>query len=201
MTFKHLFLKDYVDGGMDSYALYKQADVYDHIDYIIQQVTEHSNLFLHIALKCNMCCDKIMFPSNHCRKCITQYTFMAEKAITQTCHVICLLQRLVNLNNLNCCDHSVPKDFPSTNLTVSIACFQYGHLRNITVGNHEYEKQGVYFTPLSLCQDFYSNGTILAGNETFEIDSNVETGMGQIKIICHSGDIWWVAPNRMNNYS
>ncbi|XP_076026331.1 mucolipin-3 [Genypterus blacodes] len=88
MTFKHLFLKGYVDGGMDSYALYRQADVYDHINYVIEQ---------------------------------------------------------------------------------------YGHLRNITVGNHEYEKQGDYFTPLSLCQDFYSNGTIFPGNETFEIDANVET--------------------------
>lgn len=40
MTFKHLFLKDYVDGGMDTYAVYRQADVYDHIDYIMGQVTE-----------------------------------------------------------------------------------------------------------------------------------------------------------------
>lgn len=40
MTFKHLFLKDYVDGGMDTYAVYRQAEVYDHIDYIIRQVTE-----------------------------------------------------------------------------------------------------------------------------------------------------------------
>lgn len=39
MTFQHLFLKDYVDGSMDTYAVYKQADVYEHIDYIIQQVT------------------------------------------------------------------------------------------------------------------------------------------------------------------
>ncbi|KAF3835399.1 hypothetical protein F7725_027957 [Dissostichus mawsoni] len=37
MTFKHLFLKDYADGGMDSYAVYRQADVYDHIYYIIKQ--------------------------------------------------------------------------------------------------------------------------------------------------------------------
>lgn len=45
MTFKHLFLKDYVDGGMDTYAVYRQADVYDHIDYIIEQVT-NANIFL-----------------------------------------------------------------------------------------------------------------------------------------------------------
>uniref|UniRef100_A0A8C2XRH1 Mucolipin TRP cation channel 3 n=1 Tax=Cyclopterus lumpus TaxID=8103 RepID=A0A8C2XRH1_CYCLU len=35
-TFKNLFLKDY-DGDMDSYAVYRQADVYDHIDYILVQ--------------------------------------------------------------------------------------------------------------------------------------------------------------------
>lgn len=39
MTFKHLFLKDYVDGSMETYSVYRQADVYDHIDYIIKQVS------------------------------------------------------------------------------------------------------------------------------------------------------------------
>lgn len=39
MTFKHLFLKNYVDGVRDTYAVYRQDDVYDHIDYIIEQVT------------------------------------------------------------------------------------------------------------------------------------------------------------------
>uniref|UniRef100_A0A8D0AMQ2 Mucolipin TRP cation channel 3 n=1 Tax=Sander lucioperca TaxID=283035 RepID=A0A8D0AMQ2_SANLU len=90
MTFKHLFLKDYVVGGMDTYAVYRQADVYDHIDYIIEQ---------------------------------------------------------------------------------------YGHLHNITVGNHEYEKNGAFYTPLSVCQEFYRNGTIYPGNETFQIDAQLETGM------------------------
>ncbi|XP_029987630.1 mucolipin-3 isoform X2 [Sphaeramia orbicularis] len=88
MTFKHLFLKDYVDGSMDTYAVYRQTDVYDHLDYIIQQ---------------------------------------------------------------------------------------YGHLHNTTVGNHEYEKDGASYTPLSLCQSYYRNGTIYPGNETFEIDAQVET--------------------------
>ncbi|MED6279144.1 hypothetical protein CHARACLAT_031554, partial [Characodon lateralis] len=37
MTFKHLFLKDYADGDMDTYAVYRQADVYDHIEYMILQ--------------------------------------------------------------------------------------------------------------------------------------------------------------------
>ena len=48
MTFKHLFLKDYVDGGMDTYAVYRQADVYGHIDYIIRQVTECCHCLLFI---------------------------------------------------------------------------------------------------------------------------------------------------------
>lgn len=40
MTLQHLFLKDYADGGMDTYAIYRQADVYDHIEYIITQVRQ-----------------------------------------------------------------------------------------------------------------------------------------------------------------
>ncbi|XP_038568576.1 mucolipin-3-like isoform X2 [Micropterus salmoides] len=88
MTFKHLFLKDYADGDMDMYAVYRQADVYDHIDYIIEQ---------------------------------------------------------------------------------------YGVLHNITVGNHEYGKNGTIYIPLLLCQEFYRNSTIFPGNDTFEIDAQVET--------------------------
>ncbi|KAM3875885.1 mucolipin-3 [Diretmus argenteus] len=88
MTFKHIFLKDYVDGSMDTYALYRQADVYDHINYIIEQ---------------------------------------------------------------------------------------YGLLRNITVGNHAYEKNGDLYTPMSVCQEYYRNGTIFPGNDTFEIDAEVDT--------------------------
>ncbi|XP_070817290.1 mucolipin-3 isoform X1 [Chaetodon trifascialis] len=93
MTFKHLFLKDYVDGGMDTYAVYRQDDVYDHIDYIIGQ---------------------------------------------------------------------------------------YERLHNITVGNHEYEKNGTWYTPLSMCQDFYRSGCIFPGNETFEIDAQVDTECLQV---------------------
>ncbi|XP_061831644.1 mucolipin-3 [Nerophis lumbriciformis] len=88
MTFQHLFLKDFVDRGIDTYAVYRQADVYDHINYIIEQ---------------------------------------------------------------------------------------YGRLHNTTVGNHEYEKNGSVYTPLSVCQEFYRNGTIYPGKDTFEIDAHVET--------------------------
>lgn len=38
MTFRHLFLKGYKDHRSGSYALYTQADVYDHIYYIINKV-------------------------------------------------------------------------------------------------------------------------------------------------------------------
>ncbi|XP_035509919.1 mucolipin-3 [Morone saxatilis] len=99
LTFKHLFLKGYADGGMDTYAVYRQTDVYDHIDYIIGQ---------------------------------------------------------------------------------------YGRLHNITVGNHEYKKNGSIYTPLLLCQDFYRNGTIFPGSETFEIDANVETDCLEVYPMYHT---------------
>ena len=38
MAFKHLFLKDYVDQRGVTYALYHQAEVYDHIYYVVNQV-------------------------------------------------------------------------------------------------------------------------------------------------------------------
>ncbi|KAL1022760.1 hypothetical protein UPYG_G00031950 [Umbra pygmaea] len=88
LTFKHLFLKDYVDGRGESYALYRQNEVYEHIYYIVDK---------------------------------------------------------------------------------------YSHLRNITVGNHAYEKVGDNYTPLSLCQEFYINGSISPANETFKIDAKIET--------------------------
>ncbi|KAM9313742.1 mucolipin-1a [Pholidichthys leucotaenia] len=37
MTFKHIFLKDYDDSFGDSFAVYTQQDVYDHIFYAIEQ--------------------------------------------------------------------------------------------------------------------------------------------------------------------
>lgn len=58
-------------------------------------------------------------------------------------------------------------------------CFQYGDLYNITLGNHEYDKNGDLYSPLLLCQDFYRNGSVYAGNETFVIDAEVNTGMSE----------------------
>lgn len=39
MTFKHLFLKDYDESTDDSFAVYTQKDVYEHIFYSIEQVS------------------------------------------------------------------------------------------------------------------------------------------------------------------
>lgn len=38
MTFKHIFLKDYDESSDDSFAVYTQQDVYDHIFYAVDQV-------------------------------------------------------------------------------------------------------------------------------------------------------------------
>ncbi|XP_061438670.1 mucolipin-1 isoform X4 [Rhineura floridana] len=37
ITFKHLFLKDYVDGSENTHAVYTQADVYDHMFYAVDK--------------------------------------------------------------------------------------------------------------------------------------------------------------------
>ncbi|XP_078387272.1 mucolipin-1a isoform X1 [Cetorhinus maximus] len=46
LTFKHLFLKDYVDGVDDSYAVYTQRDVYDSIFYTVEQYLALQNMTL-----------------------------------------------------------------------------------------------------------------------------------------------------------
>lgn len=38
IAFKHLFLKDYVDGADDSYAVYTQHDLYDRMFYAVEKV-------------------------------------------------------------------------------------------------------------------------------------------------------------------
>uniref|UniRef100_A0A8C9LG84 Mucolipin 1 n=1 Tax=Pavo cristatus TaxID=9049 RepID=A0A8C9LG84_PAVCR len=37
IAFKHLFLKDYMDGTDDSYAVYTQRDLYDHVFYAVDK--------------------------------------------------------------------------------------------------------------------------------------------------------------------
>lgn len=51
-TFKHLFLKNYADGDMGSYAVYRQADVYDYLSYSIKQVSDGSRAWTVLILYC-----------------------------------------------------------------------------------------------------------------------------------------------------
>uniref|UniRef100_A0A3Q3WS37 Uncharacterized protein n=1 Tax=Mola mola TaxID=94237 RepID=A0A3Q3WS37_MOLML len=44
MTFRHLFLKEYKDHRLRSYALYTKADVYDHIYFVIDKYINLQNL-------------------------------------------------------------------------------------------------------------------------------------------------------------
>lgn len=43
MTFKHLFLKDYDESTDDSFAVYTQNDVYEHLFYTVEQVSPQRN--------------------------------------------------------------------------------------------------------------------------------------------------------------
>ncbi|KAF7660020.1 hypothetical protein LDENG_00290020 [Lucifuga dentata] len=51
---------------------------------------------------------------------------------------------------------------------------RYVNLQNLTVGNHAYERIDGKYTPLSVCQEFYRNGSIYPGNETFDIDPHID---------------------------
>lgn len=66
---------------------------------------------------------------------------------------------------------------------------QYAQLNNITLGNHEYEKNGSSYTPLLLCQTYYRNGTVYPGNESFEIDAQTESGRFEFFIEMHQTEI------------
>ncbi|XP_060088112.1 mucolipin-3 [Heteronotia binoei] len=58
---------------------------------------------------------------------------------------------------------------------IFFAINQYLQLRNISVGNHAYEKKGAEETAMAICQYFYKRGTICPGNDTFDIDPAIET--------------------------
>ncbi|XP_056588363.1 mucolipin-3 isoform X3 [Triplophysa dalaica] len=57
---------------------------------------------------------------------------------------------------------------------ISYAVQQFLMLPNTTVGNHECQREGDAFTPLTVCQQFYSNGSISPANETFNINAQVD---------------------------
>ncbi|XP_075471758.1 mucolipin-3-like isoform X2 [Ascaphus truei] len=88
IAFKHLFLKGYVDRRDDTYAVYRQEEVYDHVTFAIKQ---------------------------------------------------------------------------------------YLDLRNLSVGNHAYEKKGAEQSAMAVCQHFYKQGSIFPGNDTFDIDPEIQT--------------------------
>ncbi|CAI9547367.1 unnamed protein product, partial [Staurois parvus] len=87
VAFKHLFLKDYKDARDDTYAVYRQEDVYNHITFTINRYLE---------------------------------------------------------------------------------------LRNISVGNHAYDRGEDGRHGMTVCQYFYKQGSIFPGNETFDIDPKIE---------------------------
>ncbi|CAM4674204.1 unnamed protein product [Leuciscus chuanchicus] len=61
---------------------------------------------------------------------------------------------------------------------------QFLMLPSITVGNHEYEKSGEVYTPLSICQQFYHNGSLSPANESFHIDTHVDEGVCSNTFTC-----------------
>ncbi|XP_028667361.1 mucolipin-3 [Erpetoichthys calabaricus] len=65
--------------------------------------------------------------------------------------------------------------------SISYAVYQYLHLPNVSVGNHAYEWNGEEYPGLIICQELYKNSSIYPGNETFDIDTKVETDCLNIK--------------------
>ncbi|KAM8791917.1 mucolipin-3 [Rhynchonycteris naso] len=58
---------------------------------------------------------------------------------------------------------------------IIFAVNQYLQLRNISVGNHAYENKGMEQSGMTICQYFYKQGNICPGNDTFDIDPQIET--------------------------
>nr|XP_045751350.1 mucolipin-3 [Mirounga angustirostris] len=60
-------------------------------------------------------------------------------------------------------------------LKIAMVTIQYLQLRNTSVGNHAYENKGMEQSALAICQHFYRQGSIYPGNDTFDIDPEIET--------------------------
>lgn len=43
MTFRHLFLKDYTEHSANTYAVYTQKDMFDHIGHVLEQVGQYQS--------------------------------------------------------------------------------------------------------------------------------------------------------------
>uniref|UniRef100_A0A2K6PMC2 Uncharacterized protein n=1 Tax=Rhinopithecus roxellana TaxID=61622 RepID=A0A2K6PMC2_RHIRO len=52
---------------------------------------------------------------------------------------------------------------------------QYLHLYNVFIGNHAYENKDTEQSTMAICQHFYKRGNICPGNDTFDIDPEIET--------------------------
>ncbi|XP_038601309.1 mucolipin-3 isoform X1 [Tachyglossus aculeatus] len=58
---------------------------------------------------------------------------------------------------------------------IFFAIHQFLRLHNMSVGNHAYEKKGAKESAMTICQHFYRRGSIWPGNDTFDIDPEIET--------------------------
>ncbi|XP_036746213.2 mucolipin-3 [Manis pentadactyla] len=58
---------------------------------------------------------------------------------------------------------------------IIFAVNQYLQLCNVSVGNHAYKREGSEESPMAICQHFYKQGNIFPENDTFDIDSEIET--------------------------
>ncbi|XP_027729769.1 mucolipin-3 [Vombatus ursinus] len=58
---------------------------------------------------------------------------------------------------------------------IFFAIQQYVQLQNISVGNHAYENRGAKQSTMAICQQFYKRGSICPGNDTFDIDPEIES--------------------------
>ncbi|XP_018417363.1 PREDICTED: mucolipin-3 isoform X2 [Nanorana parkeri] len=57
---------------------------------------------------------------------------------------------------------------------ITFTITRYLELRNISVGNHAYDREEGGRHGMTVCQYFYKRGSIFPGNETFDIDPNIE---------------------------
>ncbi|XP_062962467.1 mucolipin-3 isoform X2 [Cynocephalus volans] len=60
-------------------------------------------------------------------------------------------------------------------LKIAMVTLQYLQLRNISIGNHAYENEGTKQSAMAICHHFYKRGNIYPGNDTFDIDPEIET--------------------------
>nr|XP_020039653.1 mucolipin-3 isoform X2 [Castor canadensis] len=60
-------------------------------------------------------------------------------------------------------------------LKIVMVTIQFLQLRNMSVGNHAYENKGSKQSAMRICQHFYKQGNICPGNDTFDIDPEIET--------------------------